>query len=119
SGVIGVGRAVRAEPDGYTVSVGNWPTHVVNGAAFALPYDLLRDIEPVALLSSNPYLIVARNGLPAKDLSELIAVLKARISSRWALPGSVPGSMSVEFIFRAQLEPLFDLCPIAPAPPIS
>src|SRR5262252_4245964 len=77
SGVIGVGRAVRAEPDGYTVSVGNWPTHVVNGAAFALPYDLLRDLDPVALLSSNPYLIVARNGLPAKDLSELIAVLKA------------------------------------------
>jgi tripartite-type tricarboxylate transporter receptor subunit TctC len=77
SGAIGVGRAVRAEPDGYTVSVGNWPTHVVNGAAFTLQYDLLRDLEPVALLSSNPYLIVARNALPAKSLSELIAVLKA------------------------------------------
>jgi len=54
SGVIGVGRAVRAEPDGYTVSVGNWPTHVVNGAIFTLQYDLLHDFEPVALLSSNP-----------------------------------------------------------------
>jgi tripartite-type tricarboxylate transporter receptor subunit TctC len=77
SGVIGVGRAVRAEPDGYTVSVGNWPTHVVNGATFTLQYDLLRDFEPVALLSSNPYLVVARNGLPTKSLSELITVLKA------------------------------------------
>src|SRR5215470_7975226 len=77
SGVIGVGRAVRAEPDGYTVSVGNWPTHVVNGAVFTLQYDLLRDFEPVALLSSNPYVVVARNGLPASNLQELIALLKA------------------------------------------
>jgi tripartite-type tricarboxylate transporter receptor subunit TctC len=77
SGVIGVGRAVRADPDGYTVSVGNWPTHVVNGATFTLQYDLLRDLEPVALLSSNPYVVVARNGLAANNLQELIAVLKA------------------------------------------
>jgi tripartite-type tricarboxylate transporter receptor subunit TctC len=77
SGTVGVGRAVRAAPDGYTVSVGNWPTHVVNGAMFALPYDLLRDFEPVALLSSNPYVVVARKGLPAKDLQDLIAFLKA------------------------------------------
>ena len=77
SGIIGVGRAARAGPDGYTVSVGNWPTHVVNGAIFTLQYDLLRDFEPVALLSSNPYLVVARNGLPAKNLPELIDVLKA------------------------------------------
>jgi tripartite-type tricarboxylate transporter receptor subunit TctC len=78
SGVIGVGRAVRADPDGYTVSVGNWPTHVVNGAIFTLQYDLLHDLEPVALLSSNPYVAVARNGLPAKNLQELITVLKAK-----------------------------------------
>lgn len=77
SGSIGVGRVARAEPDGYTVSIGNWATHVVNGATFDLPYDLLRDFAPVALLSSNPYLAVARNGLPARDLRELIATLKA------------------------------------------
>jgi tripartite-type tricarboxylate transporter receptor subunit TctC len=77
SGVIGVGRAVRADPDGYTVSVGNWPTHVVNGATFTLPYDLRHDLEPVALLSSNPYVVVSRNGLPAKNLQELTALLKA------------------------------------------
>jgi tripartite-type tricarboxylate transporter receptor subunit TctC len=77
SGVIGVGRAVRADPDGYTVSVGNWPTHVVNGATFTLQYDLLHDLEPLALLSSNPYVVVGRNGLPAKNLQELVATLKA------------------------------------------
>src|SRR5215471_12393937 len=70
SGVIGVGRAARAEPDGYTVSVGN-------GATFTLQYDLLQDFEPVALLSSNPYVVVGRNGLPAMNLQELIAGLKA------------------------------------------
>jgi len=77
SGTVGVGRAVRAAPDGYTVSVGNWPTHVVNGAMFTLQYDLVRDFEPVALLSSNPYVVVARSGLPAKSLEELITFLKA------------------------------------------
>ena len=91
SGVIGVGRAVRAEPDGYTVSVGNWPTHVVNGAIFTLQYDLLHDFEPVALLSSNPYLVVARNALPAKNLRGLIDVLKAdpgKLTLGTAGPGS-------------------------------
>jgi tripartite-type tricarboxylate transporter receptor subunit TctC len=76
SGSIGVGRAVRADPDGYTVSIGNWATHVVNGATFTLPYDLRYDLAPVALLSSNPYVAVARNELPAKNLQELIAFLK-------------------------------------------
>ena len=77
SGTIGVGRAVRAPPDGYTVSIGNWPSHVVNGAIYTLPYDVLKDFEPVARLPSNPYVIVARKDLPAANLRELIAWLKA------------------------------------------
>jgi tripartite-type tricarboxylate transporter receptor subunit TctC len=54
SGTIGVARAVRAAPDGYTVSIGNWPSHVVNGAIYTLPYDIRTDFEPVARLPSNP-----------------------------------------------------------------
>ena len=77
SGTIGVARAVRAAPDGYSLSGGMWATHVLNGAVFALPYDLLTDLEPIALLTSNPQLIVARNGVPANNLKELIAWLKA------------------------------------------
>jgi tripartite-type tricarboxylate transporter receptor subunit TctC len=77
SGSIAVGRAVRAEPDGYTVCIGNWATHVVNGATFTLQYDLVQDLAPVAMLSSNPYVAVARNGLPARSLQELIVTLKA------------------------------------------
>jgi tripartite-type tricarboxylate transporter receptor subunit TctC len=76
-GSVGVGRVVRAAPDGYTVSVGNSSSHVFNGAIYALQYDLLNDLEPVALLSSQPLLIVAKKAMPANDLKELIAWLKA------------------------------------------
>jgi tripartite-type tricarboxylate transporter receptor subunit TctC len=75
-GTIGVGRAARAAPDGYMLSVGQWSTHVLNGAAYALPYDLLNDFEPVALLATNPQVIVTYKGAPAANLSDLIAWLK-------------------------------------------
>jgi hypothetical protein len=77
SGTIGVGRVAGAPADGYTSVLGNWATHVLNGAMFALRYDLLADFEPVALVSSDPLLIVARKTMPANDLKEFIAWLKA------------------------------------------
>jgi tripartite-type tricarboxylate transporter receptor subunit TctC len=77
AGSIGVGRVARAAPDGYTLSVGQWSTHVANAAIYKLPYDTLADFQPIALLSSNPGLIVGNKGLPANDLKELIAWLKA------------------------------------------
>jgi tripartite-type tricarboxylate transporter receptor subunit TctC len=77
AGSIGTGRVARAVPDGYTLSFGQWGTHVVNGALYALPYDVLNDFEPVALVSSNPWLIVAKKTMPADDLKGLIAWLKA------------------------------------------
>jgi tripartite-type tricarboxylate transporter receptor subunit TctC len=77
AGSIAIGRVVKSTPDGYTLSIGHWSTHVVNGAIYQLPYDLLRDLEPVALVASNPQLLVARSGVPAKDLKELIAWIKA------------------------------------------
>jgi tripartite-type tricarboxylate transporter receptor subunit TctC len=77
SGTIGVGRVARAVPDGYTLSIGHWSTHVVNGAVYALQYDLLRDLEPLAMIASNPLMIVSNPSVPAKNLKELIAWLKA------------------------------------------
>lgn len=76
-GSIGVGRVVRAAPDGYTLSIGHIGTHVLNGAIYTLPYDLLKDLEPIAMIAENPQIIVSRNGVPAKDLNELIAWVKA------------------------------------------
>jgi tripartite-type tricarboxylate transporter receptor subunit TctC len=77
-GSIGVGRAVRSPPDGYTISFGNLGTHVANGAIYRLGYDLVTDLEPVMLLPSNPMIIVSKNAVPAKSLKELIAWMKAR-----------------------------------------
>lgn len=91
SGTVGVGRAVRAAPDGYTVCVGNWPTHVVNGAMFNLAYDLVGDFEPVALLTSNPYIMLVRKSLPSRNVRDLIAHLKANpggVTLGTAGPGS-------------------------------
>jgi len=77
SGTIGVGRVARAVPDGYTFTLGNWATHVLNGPMFSLSYDLAADFTPVALVSNDPLTIVARKSFPANDLKEFIAWLKA------------------------------------------
>src|SRR5213080_4843313 len=79
-GSVGVGRAVRSPPDGYTISFGHLGTHVANGAIYKLGYDLVTDLEPVVLLPSNPMIIVSKNAVPAKSLQELLAWLKARPS---------------------------------------
>src|SRR5712672_3146140 len=76
-GSIGVGRVVRSAPDGYTIGIGHWGTNMANGAIYPLQYDLLQDLEPVALIASQPFLIVARKTMPANSLPELIAWLKA------------------------------------------
>src|SRR5437667_6267601 len=76
-GSIGTGRAARAAPDGYTLSFGNWASHVGSGAMYQLPYDLLNDLEPVAFLANSPLWVVAKNSFPARDLKEFIAWLKA------------------------------------------
>lgn len=77
-GSIGVGRAVRSPPDGYTISFGHLGTHVANGAIYKLGYDLVADLEPVVLLPSNTMIVVSKNAVPAKTLGELLAWLKAR-----------------------------------------
>ena len=69
-GSIGLGRVARAAPDGYTIDVGNWSAHVVNGAIYSLPYDLMTDFEPIALLAHAPQIVIARKTMPANDLKD-------------------------------------------------
>ena len=76
-GSIGLGRLARSAPDGYTINVGNWSAHVINGAIYSLLYDLKTDFEPIALLALAPQIVVARKTLPADDLRGLIAWMKA------------------------------------------
>jgi tripartite-type tricarboxylate transporter receptor subunit TctC len=78
SGSIGVGRVARSSPDGYTLSIGNVTTHVFNGAIYPLPYDVLKDFEPIAMVASNPQLLLGKRGISANALQELIAWIKAQ-----------------------------------------
>jgi tripartite-type tricarboxylate transporter receptor subunit TctC len=77
AGSLGVGRAVRAAADGYTLSIGTSTTHMLTGGLYTLPFDLLNDLDPIALIGSEPLLIVGRKSLPVRDLKGLIAYLKA------------------------------------------
>src|SRR5271169_335702 len=76
-GSIGVGRAARARPDGYTICLGIDGTFVLNGAFYSLPYDVLNDFVPISPVATGPIVFVARKTMPAEGLSELIAWLKA------------------------------------------
>ena len=95
-GTIGLGRVVRSAPDGYTILIGQWGTNVATGAVYSLPFDLLKDFEPIGLMTVQPFLIVGRKDLPANNLKELIAWLKAnagKVSVGTAGVGS-PGHIS-------------------------
>jgi tripartite-type tricarboxylate transporter receptor subunit TctC len=99
-GSIGVSRAARAAPDGYTISIGNWLSHVGASAVYPVQYDVLKDFEAVSLLTNSPILITARKDFPANDLKELIAWLKAnpdKASAATVGPGSASHVSGVYF----------------------
>jgi tripartite-type tricarboxylate transporter receptor subunit TctC len=100
AGSLGVARVARSAPDGYTISFGNWPTHVLNGAIYSLPYDVLKDFEPISLIATESIVIVAKKGIPANNLKELIAWLKAnpdKASAGTTGPGGVGHVIGVFF----------------------
>src|SRR5438552_2672115 len=112
SGTLGVGRVARAAPDGYTLSIGHWGTHVINGAVYPLQYDLLRDLQPMAMIASNPLMIVANASFPARDLKELIGWLKAiRARPRREPPGRGRRRTSAESTSRTRPAPGSSSCP--------
>ena len=120
SGRVGLERVVRALPDGYTLSIGHWGTHVVIGATMKLPFDILNDFEPVALLADTPIWLVARRDLPPKDLTELIAWLK-QIPGK-ALVGAVgvggPSDLN-ETYFENVTDTKFQLVPYLGGAPLN
>ena len=77
AGSIAVARGARSPHDGYTIVMGDWSTHVVNAAMYDLQYDVVKDFEPVSLLPSAPQIIASPNSVPAKNLKDLIAWIKA------------------------------------------
>ena len=109
-GSSGVGRVARAAPDGYTLDIGQWDTHVANGATYPLAYDLMKDFEPIALISSNPFLVLARKTMPADDLKGLIVWLKANPDkATQAIPTA--GSHVAGILFQKQTDTRFAFVP--------
>ncbi len=78
SGTIATGRVVHAPADGYTIGIGNWSSHVGSPALYALDYDIIKDLQPISLLTSSPLWVLGKNGLPPKTPAELFAWLNAR-----------------------------------------
>src|ERR1043166_6708193 len=119
NGSIGVGRVARATLDGYTLSIGHWATHVINGAIYPLQYDVLNDFGPVAWIATNPQLIVSKNAVPANNLKELIAWLKTnpeKATQGTAGPGSASHVAGV--FFQKETGTRFQFVPYRGAAPI-
>jgi tripartite-type tricarboxylate transporter receptor subunit TctC len=98
NGTIGVARVARAAGDGYTLCLGGWNTFVANGATYALPYNLLNDFEPIALVTFQPLVIVAKKATAANDLKDFIAWLKDNPDKASAGTSGVGGSQHLAAI---------------------
>jgi tripartite-type tricarboxylate transporter receptor subunit TctC len=109
-GSIGTGRAARARGDGYTVILGFLGTHVLNGAFYSLPYDVLSDFAPILPVIRLPQIMLGRKTLPAKDLNELIAWLKTNPKTASAAVTSV-GNRLVATFFQKGTGTYFGLVP--------
>jgi tripartite-type tricarboxylate transporter receptor subunit TctC len=116
NGSIGVGRAARAAPDGYTVDLGLWGTHVVNGAIYSLRYDLKNDFEPITPIAGNPLFLFGKNGTPAKDLSEMIAWLRAN-PDKASLGTTSGGTHALGVLFQKETNTRFQFVPYRGAAP--
>ena len=111
-GSVGVARVARAAPDGYTIGTGTASQYVGSAAIYSVQYDLLKDFEPVALLPSVPYWIVAKAALPVKDLKELIVWLKANSDkSSAAAVGVGMGSHLCGIMFQQNTGTKFQMVP--------
>lgn len=101
-GNTGVARLARAAPDGYTIGMGQWSTHVVNPVTYKLNHDVVADFQPIALLTDTPQLIIARKNFPAKDLKELVAWLKANPDKANAASVGAAGGAQVSAVYFQQ-----------------
>jgi tripartite-type tricarboxylate transporter receptor subunit TctC len=119
-GTIATARAMRAAPDGYTLSLGNLGSHVVSPATYPnIQYHPLNDFEPVALLGTSAYWLVAKKALPPNDLKALIAWLKANPDKASA---AMVGTGGIDQIagtyFQQKTGTRFQFIPYRGGPPI-
>jgi tripartite-type tricarboxylate transporter receptor subunit TctC len=119
NGIVGVGRVARAAPDGYTLVIGHWSTHVVNAVVYPYVYDGLKNFEPISLIASNAYVIVANHAVPATDLKGFVNWLKSRpgqAAAGTAGPGSPQHVGGV--LFQKATQTQFKFVPYRGAVPV-
>jgi tripartite-type tricarboxylate transporter receptor subunit TctC len=117
-GSIGAGRVAHAAADGYTLVCGSWGTHVVNGAILPLAYDVVNDFAPVSLLTDQPLVIATKAAVPAKDLRELIAWLKAApVAASAGTAGAGGVTHLAEILFQSMTGTRLHLVPYRGSPP--
>ena len=116
-GSIGVGRVARSAPDGYTLAIGHNQTHVINGASMNLPYDVVKDFEPVSLIADTPQWVIGRKTLPANDMKELIAWLKANKATSGSVGVGGPTDLSA-LSFQKQTGTQFQFVPYRGGAPL-
>jgi tripartite-type tricarboxylate transporter receptor subunit TctC len=119
AGTIGSSHVARSLPDGYTLILGHWQTHVVNGATYSLPFDVVTDFEPIALIADCPMWLVGKSALPAKNMSELIAWLKENPGKATVgIGGAGGGADVVGTYFQKNTGTRFQFVPYRGAAPI-
>jgi tripartite-type tricarboxylate transporter receptor subunit TctC len=115
-GSIGVGRAVRARPDGYTICLGTTGTHVLNSALYSLPYDVLNDFVPILPLAMSPLALYSKRTIPANGLADLIAW--ARANANKVSAGNIAGSFRLmTMLFQRETNTNLTLVPYRGGPP--
>jgi tripartite-type tricarboxylate transporter receptor subunit TctC len=115
-GSIGLGRAARARPDGYTIDVGPVGPHVLNGALYSLTYDLMNDFTPISPLVTTSFVLFARKTMPSKDLAELIPWLKANPNMA-SLGVAAVGQRLLAALFQKETGTRFAVVPYRGTPP--
>jgi tripartite-type tricarboxylate transporter receptor subunit TctC len=119
AGTIGTAHVAHSAPDGYTIILGHWQTHVVNGATFALSFDVVNDFEPISLIADCPMWLVGRNSLPSKNLQDLIAWVKENPGKATVGIGGVGGGADVVgAYFQKSTGTRFQFVPYRGAAPI-
>jgi tripartite-type tricarboxylate transporter receptor subunit TctC len=116
-GSIGVGRVARSTPDGYTLAIGHNQTHVINGASMNLPYDVVKDFEPVSLIADTPQWVISRKTLPPDDIKQLIAWLKANKATSGSVGIGGPTDLSA-LKFQEQTGTHFQFVPYRGGAPL-
>jgi tripartite-type tricarboxylate transporter receptor subunit TctC len=119
AGTIGTGHVAHSAPDGYTLILGHWQTHVVNGATFSLSFDVVKDFEPVSLIADCPMWLVGKAALPPKNLAELIVWLKENPGKATVgIGGAGGGADVVGTYFQKNTGTSFQFVPYRGAAPI-